>query len=293
MKNTSDLKDKEKSNKLKKNIDLKKHKNNIIIGISLLIFFAILVFLNYLYKGQIDAIQAGSVSYPLLILSIIIGFLDGFNPCAMWVLIYLITMVSTLKDKKKLFLIVGTFVITEAVMYFFILAGWLEVTNYLVQFNWILIGAGILAIYFGIKQILDFIKNGGKVSCEVGDLKTRKKTTLQIKNIVNSPITIGSIFATILLAIAVNSFEFLCSWQFVSVFTTALNSAGISTFMKYFYIIVYDFFFMLDDFIIFGLAILAIRSDLFEKYSAISKLLGGIIMFVLGIVIIFFRELLL
>jgi hypothetical protein len=226
----------------------------------------------------------------LLLASIIIGLLDGFNPCAMWVLIYLISLVSTLNDKKKLYYIVGTFVTTEAIMYFLVLAGWLNLFIFIGYSKWILLGVGFFALGMGLATIIDYIKKKGKVECEVGDLESKKKTMNKIKEIVHSPITIASVFATILLAVIVNSIEFICSAGLPAVFTQMLAIADISTFMKYFYIFVYDLFFMIDDFIVFGLAIYAMNSPLLDKYSSYSKIIGGVVMLIIGIVLVFFPE---
>ena len=101
-----------------------------------------------------------------------------------------------------------------------------------------------------------------------------------------------SLFAVILLAIVINSIEFVCSAGLPAIFTQMLAIADISLGMKYFYILVYDIFFMIDDFIIFALAIWAINSDWTTKYSGYSKLIGGIIMFLIGIMLLFFPNIL-
>lgn len=279
------------------------------VNVVLFLFVLLIVFGSYYISstlhfetsiGQTESVTIPLINYEinlkessLLLASIIIGLVDGFNPCAMWVLIYLITAVSTLQDKRKMIFIVGTFVATEAIMYFLILAGWLNLYEFIGFSKWILYLVGAFALWFGIKSINDYIKNGGNVTCEVGDVKSRKKMMLKIKDIVDSPITIATVFGTIVLAFVVNSIEFVCSAGLPAIFTQMLAIADVSTFMKYFYIFVYDFFFMLDDFIIFALAFVAFKSNIMDKYSSFSKLIGGIIMIVIGIVLLFFPQLLL
>lgn len=228
----------------------------------------------------------------LFLSAAIIGIVDGFNPCAMWVLIYLITLVASLNDRKKMFLIVGIFLTTGTIMYFAILAGWLHLFNFLGFSKWILYAVGGFALWFGIYSIYDFIRKGGQITCDIGDIDSRKKTMLKIKTIAKSPITIASIFGTILLAIAVNSIEFVCSAGLPAIFTQMLAVADVSMFSKYMYILVYVFFFMLDDLIIFSLALFAVNSPLLDKYSGLSKLVGGIIMLLIGIMLLFFPNLL-
>ncbi|MCA9495885.1 MAG: hypothetical protein KC589_03000 [Nanoarchaeota archaeon] len=275
---------------------------HFLIGLSILL----LVLLSYNIVSHIDQDQikeSGKVvlfgydlnvkERSLFLVSVIIGLLDGFNPCAMWVLIYLISLASTLKDKRKLILIVGTFVTTEAIMYFLVLAGWLNLFEFIGVSKWILYIVGAFALWSGAYSINDFIKKGGQITCEVGDLNSKRKTMNRIQDIVNSPITIASIFAIIVLAVVVNSIEFVCSAGLPAIFTQMLAIADISTLSKYFYILVYDIFFMIDDFIIFGLAFWALNSDWTSKYSGFSKLIGGIIMIIIGILLLFFPQFLL
>ena len=53
------------------------------------------VYLN-IFSKKIDL---KGVSLPIA--TILIAFVDGFNPCAMWILVFLITMLINMKDKKK------------------------------------------------------------------------------------------------------------------------------------------------------------------------------------------------
>ena len=228
----------------------------------------------------------------LFLAALVIGLLDGFNPCAMWVLIYLITLVSGLKNKAKMWFIVGTFLLASGILYFFILAGWLNLFAIIGYSQWIIFLVGAFAIWTGLYALHDFYKSGGKIECKVGDIKSRKKTMNKIKDIVHSPITIASVIATIALAFAVNSIEFVCSAGLPAMFTQLLAISDISVISQYLYILTYVFAFMFDDLLIFSLALFAINSPLIEKYSGLSKLIGGIIMIAIGIILLFFPGLL-
>jgi len=229
--------------------------------------------------------------YSLVFASLIIGLLDGFNPCAMWVLIYLITLVSQLKDRKKMWLIVGTFVFAEGIIYYIILVLWLngwDFINYLIEADWIIKGAALFALSSGIYFIYDFIKSGGKLECEISDLKKRQKTISKIRNIVYSKFTFVTFIALFTLAFAINITEFVCSIGLPALFTQILSISDVNIFLKYVYIFLYDLAFMADDIIIFSLALLAIDSEILQKYNGLVKLIGGILMIGLGILLIFF-----
>ncbi|NQZ85176.1 MAG: hypothetical protein HRU03_05660 [Nanoarchaeales archaeon] len=275
------------------------------------IFVLGLVFISYFYVGDIDTstttlndndsvinlfgFEIDFKSMGLFGAAAVIGLLDGFNPCAMWVLIYLISLATTIGDKRKMYIIVGTFVVTEAVMYFLILAGWLsifEVMKVLQIQTYIMVAIGAFALYTGAMSIKSYYDNGGHISCDIGDAKSKKRTMSRIDTIVKSPITIVSLFSVVMLAIVINAIEFVCSAGLPAIFTQLIAVADISMATKYFYILVYDFFFMLDDFIVFGLAAWAINSDWTTKYAGYSKIIGGVIMVGIGIMLLFFPQVL-
>ena len=259
----------------------------------------LLIVFSYFFSGSLENyILESDVSSTtsLFILSILIGLIDGFNPCAMWVLIYLITLVSQLTDRKKMWIIVGTFLLASGILYFLILSLWLggwEYLNYITGASWILNAAAIFALGTGAYFIFDFIKSGGKVECKVGDFESRKKTTTKIKTIVNSPLTIPTFLALIALAFAINLTEFVCSIGLPALFTQVLSLTDISMISKYFYIGLYTLAFMADDLLIFYFALKALDSPILDKYSGLSKIVGGILMLLLGIVLLFFPEFLL
>lgn len=266
-----------------------------IIGLVLLTIITLL----YIFSGRIEEYllnQSGLKESSLILFSFLIGMLDGFNPCAMWVLIYLITLVSQLQDKKKMWFIVGTFLLASGVIYFLILALWLngwDYVGYLVGAGWILTLAGVFAFVSGIYFLYEFYKSGGELVCKVGDMKQRQKTMTKIKSIVLQPMTITTFLALVALAFAINLTEFVCSIGLPALFTQVVSSANLSVFQDYFLLGVYTFAFMLDDLIVFYFGLKATQSPIFEKYSGATKLIGGVIMILLGAILLFFPEFLL
>ncbi|MEM2131321.1 MAG: thioredoxin domain-containing protein [Candidatus Woesearchaeota archaeon] len=229
--------------------------------------------------------------YSLLSLSVILGLIDGFNPCAMWVLVYLIGILIELNDKKKIWLIVGSFVFASGFLYFLFMTAWLNVFLLLGYIKLITIIIGMIALGGGILNLKEYITTKELV-CKVGDLKEHKKTMKKIDKIALQPITIGLILSIIGLAFVVNSVEFMCSAAIPAVFTQILALSNISTLMNYFYIAIYTFFFMLDDLIIFGMAAFAINTSFGEKYAKYTKLIGAIIMTILGLILLFMPQIL-
>lgn len=273
-------------------------------GLLMVVLFISTFMLSGLVSEEIGDDNSSSVNFfgtdiqetSLFVAAFAIGLLDGFNPCAMWVLIYLITLVSQLQDRKKMWVIVGTFLGASGIIYFLILTLWLNgwsYLNYIIGAAWIIKFAAVFALGTGAYFIYDYIKSKGKVECKVGDFKSRKKTMDKIKDIVHSPFTIPTFFGLVLLAFAINLSEFVCSIGLPALFTQILSVADVTLVMKYFYIFVYVLAFMADDLLIFSLALLALDSDVMNKYAGHTKLIGGILMIILGIILLFFPNLLL
>ena len=230
--------------------------------------------------------------YSLPSLAIILGLVDGFNPCAMWVLVYLISLIITLKDKKKIWLLVGSFVFASGVLYFLFMTAWLNAFLLIGYHRPLTIVIGLLALGAGILNIREFIKTKGAIACEVLDADSRKKTMTRMEKVVLSPLTLATIAGIVALAFVVNSIEFVCSAAVPAIFTHVLSLSSLSTLKYYAYILLYDLFFMLDDLIIFSAAAFAMTSSLGDRYAKYCRPVGGTIILILGVLLIFAPNLL-
>jgi thiol-disulfide isomerase/thioredoxin len=224
--------------------------------------------------------------YSLPALAVILGLVDGFNPCAMWVLVYLISLVATLRDRKRIWLIVGSFVLASGILYFLFMTAWLNAFLFIGYVKPVIVVIGLVALGGGILQIRGFIETKGAIVCEVTDEESRGKTMARMQRIVSSPITLGTIAGIIALAFAVNSIEFVCSAAVPAVFTQVLSLASLTTFQYYGYILLYVLFFMLDDLVIFGTAAFALTSSLGDRYAKYSRPVGATILIILGLLLL-------
>lgn len=233
-----------------------------------------------------------AADYSLPVLAVILGLVDGFNPCAMWVLVYLISLIMSIDDHRKIWFLVGSFLLASGILYFLFMTAWLNAFLLIGYIRPLTILIGLFALWTGIRNIREFIVNKGAVVCKMTDGKTKKKTMNKIEQLVASPLTIASIFGMIVLAFAVNSIEFLCSAGIPAIYTHVLAISTANPVEYYCYILLYVFFFMLDDLFIFGSAVFAVNSSLGEKYSSHCKAIGGVIMVILGVLLTFFPEML-
>ena len=149
---------------------------------------------------------------------------------------------------------------------------------------------GCIAFYIGVVDISVYIKNKGQITCKIDDAKSKQKTMTKVQKLVNAKISLMTILGVIGLAFAVNSIEFVCSSALPAIFTSILAQANLSMVQYHLYILLYVIFFMLDDLIIFSVAAFAINRYFGDHYLSPSKLIGGIILFVLGVIMIFFPQ---
>ncbi len=225
--------------------------------------------------------------YSLAGLAVILGLVDGFNPCAMWVLVYLISILLVLNDRRKAWIIVGAFVFASFILNYLFMTAWLNAFLLIGYARPVTIIIGAVALGAGIFNIYDYIKPRGQIVCEVVDPEERKSTMSRIESIAASPITAGMLISVIALAFIVNSFEFVCSAALPAIFTRVLTLAGLTTMQYYLYIFLYVFFLMLDHLIIFSAAVLALNTSVADRYMKYCRPIGGTILLILGVMLLF------
>ena len=246
-------------------------------------------------KNEIDLPVFGLLDLEttsLFFLTAAIGFLDGFNPCAMWTLLFLISLLLGIKDKKRRYFLGIAFILASGLVYFTFMAAWLNFFLLLGFVKWVrLIVAGV-AMGVGIYNLKNFWQNRQGGCFVEGDEKRQQKFE-QIKQIVYKKNILLSIGGIILLAFAVNMIELVCSAGFPAIYTQILAMSDLNTIQYYLYLLLYIFFFILDDLAVFVIAMITVQAVGIEnKYSQISKVIGGILMIIIGLLLIFNPQLL-
>ena len=228
----------------------------------------------------------------LSLAAIVIGLVDGFNPCAMWILIFLISMLLGMKNKKRMWALGITFLFTSALIYFLFMISWLNLAVFLNKITYIRIGISLVAVIFGTFSILRYLKSIGKDDgCEVVDTKNRKKIIHKIQKIVKEESFVLALLGVMVLAASVNIIELLCSLGLPVMFTEILALNEVSTTSKLVYTIIYIFFFLLDDLVIFIIAMKTLEiKAISNRYGKYSHLIGGVIMLIIGILMLFKPE---
>ena len=234
----------------------------------------------------------------LTVLTIVLGLLDGFNPCAMWVMLFLVALLINTKSRKRMLLIGGTFLFASGLVYYLILNAWLKLFLAVSYIGVVRMLIGSLAIGVGVWQVRNFInyKPGVcKVTGGEGGVqeKIRSKIECKAKEIAEASVSVGMLIGVFFLALGVNMVEFFCSAGVPAIFTQVLSLNTTSDFQYQFYILLYTFIFMLDDLLIFLVAFFTLKQFGFtEEYSHWATLIGGLLVFILGLLLIFKPEML-
>ncbi len=224
---------------------------------------------------------------PLVLSSIIIGLVDGFNPCAMWILLFLISMLLGMKNKKRMWALGITFLVSSALVYFLFLISWLNLALFLNKIIYIRAAIAMVAVIFGVYSIIRFLRSRLDDGCEVVDTKNRKKIINSIQKIVKEKSFGLALLGIVLLAASVNIIELLCSLGLPVMFTQILAANNITGGMQFVYSLIYVFFFLIDDIIIFVIAMKTLEiKAISNKYGKYSHLIGGIIMLIIGLLMI-------
>ena len=235
-------------------------------------------------------IETKSISLPVL--TVIIAALDGFNPCAMWVLLFLISMLFGMKNRKKMWIFGIVFIASSAFVYFLFMAAWLNLFLFLGFVFWVRIVIALVALWAGYYNLKEFITNptGG---CKVTGEEKRQRIFEKIKKIIQERHFLLALAGLVILAFAVNLVELICSAGLPAVYTQILALSDIPLWQYYSYLALYIFIFMLDDMFVFFAAMITLQlTGVSSKYGRISHLIGGIIMLIIGILLILKPELL-
>ena len=238
-------------------------------------------------------INAKKVSLPIL--AVVLGFVDGFNPCAMWILIFLITMLFNMKDRKKMWILGLTFILTSGIVYLMFMLAWLNLATFISKIAFIRLLIAVIALVVGLINVYKYIDSLKKKDegCDVVDKKDRKKIMEKIISITHEKKFIIALLGIMVLAASVNIIELMCSIGIPLLFTQILAMNNLSTFSYMIYMFIYIFFFLIDDIVIFIISMVTLKvTGLSTKYTKYSHLIGGIIMLIIGLLLIIKPELL-
>ncbi|MGB9749168.1 MAG: hypothetical protein ACP5OZ_00925 [Candidatus Woesearchaeota archaeon] len=232
--------------------------------------------------------KISSISLPIF--TIIIAGLDSFNPCALWVLTFLLSLLIYSKSRKKMLIVGLIFVIASGVVYFMFMAAWLNLFLVLRYQKFVRIIIVLLALFAGIVNVKDafFYKKG--ISLTIDDSKKPKlieKMRSIVKTVKEEGITLLLILQTIILAVSVNFIELACTAGFPAVYTNILTLKQLPKIVYYLYLVLYNIFYVIPLLLIVLIFVITLgATKISERTGRILKFISGIVMIALALIML-------
>lgn len=229
-------------------------------------------------------LEASEIGLPLFTLAL--GLLDGFNPCAMWVLLFLLSLLVRLKDRRRMAMVAGTFVLASGAVYYAFMAAWLNVFLFVGMSEALRIGLAVLAMLIGFINVKDFFAFRRGVSLSIPE-SAKPGIYARARSILKAESLPASLAAVAVLAVVVNFVELLCTAGLPAIYTAVLTQHELTPLAHYGYLGLYILAYIADDALMVGTAVLALGSGkLDERSGRRLKLLSGAVMLALGLVML-------
>lgn len=234
------------------------------------------------FLGTYFSVQ--QLGLPLFTLAL--GLLDGFNPCSMWVLILMISMLAPMRNRLRMLMIAGTFVAVEGIAYFLFMAAWLNLFLLIGLSRISEISIGLIALLAGVINLKDWWGLGGTVSLSIPEA-AKPGIYARIRRILQAQNLTGALIGAVVLAIMVQLVELLCTSGFPALYTRILTLRQLNGWAYYGYLLLYNAAYLLDDVIVLAIGVITLsQRRLQEKEGRLLKLLSGFVMLGLGIYLI-------
>lgn len=243
-----------------------------------------------LHVPVLGDIDADAVSLPLF--TVAVAGLDAFNPCAFFVLLFLLSLLVHARSRWRMALVGGVFVVISGVMYFAFMAAWLNVFLVTGQLRWVTTVAGAIAIALAFLNMKDFFWPDSVGSVSIPD-SAKPGLFARMRRLTTADALGTVLVGTVALAAVANSYELLCTAGFPLVFTRVLTLNELSTSSYYGYLVLYNIVYVIPLLIIVGVFVWTLGSrKLSENEGRFLKLMSGMMMLGLGLLLLLRPELL-
>lgn len=233
----------------------------------------------------IGPVATAHLSLPLL--TLVLGALDGFNPCAMWALVFLLGLLLGMKDRKRMWILGLAFLAGSGIVYFLIMAAWLNVLLSIGMIFWVRLAVALVALAGAAYNFHDYFTNRD-AACTVSHAGQRQAFLARLRRQALEERLWPAIVGVVALAIAVNLIELACSAGIPAVYTQILALTPMPAWQYYGYLLLYLLAFLFDDLLMFALAVTTLHfADIGTRYARASRLLGGVVLTVVGVLLLF------
>jgi cytochrome c biogenesis protein CcdA/glutaredoxin len=217
----------------------------------------------------------------------LIGLIDGFNPCAMWVLVFLLSVLVNIKDRRRIAAIAGTFVVVSGLAYFAFMAAWLNLLMVVGIARPLQIALGVLAIVIGLVNVKDFFAFKKGVTLSIPD-SAKPGIYARVRRIVTTDYISVAIGLSVVLAVVVNVVELMCTAGLPALYTQILTLQQLPAWKNYVYLGLYNIGYMLDDsLMVIAFVITLSHRKVREAEGRWLKLISGAVVLALGLAMLF------
>jgi len=232
----------------------------------------------------LGALDAAALSLPVL--TLVLGGLDAFNPCAFFVLLFLLSLLVHARSRARMALVGGIFVLFSGLLYFVFMAAWLNLFLVLERGRLVVLAAGLIAVVLGLVNIKDFVSFRKGPSLSIPE-RVKPGLFARMRGLISAESLPALLTGTVVLATAANTYELLCTSGLPMVYTRILTLAEIPATTYYLYIAAYNVIYMvpLTAIVVVFTATLGARK-LTEGQGRALKLLSGLMMLGLGVVLL-------
>jgi uncharacterized membrane protein HdeD (DUF308 family) len=231
--------------------------------------------------GNLSVSRVGLPAFTLAM-----GLVDGFNPCAMWVLLFLLSLLVNVKKRWKILSIAGTFIVVSGLAYYAFMAAWLNVFLLIGYLRPIQIVLGLFAIVVGGIHIKDYFAFHRGITLSIPE-SAKPGIYARTRKVITADNILGAIAGVVVLAVLVNIVELLCTAGLPALYTQILTMHDLSPWQYYGYLGLYIAAYMFDDTLMVATVVITLsKCKLQEQQGRWLKLVSGAVISILGLVMI-------
>jgi thiol-disulfide isomerase/thioredoxin len=232
----------------------------------------------------IGTVDAEALSLPVL--TLVLAGMDAFNPCAFFVLLFLLSLLVHARSRTRMAIIGGTFVLFSGLVYFVFMAAWLNVFLIAGELRVITAIAGLVALTVAALNIKDYFWFKAGPSLSIPDA-AKPGLFKRMREVVASGSMGPMLVSTVLLAIVANSYELLCTAGFPMVYTRALTLADLESWQYYAWLAAYNVIYVLPLLAIVTVFVKTMGArKLTEAEGRLLKLISGFMMLGFGLLLL-------
>lgn len=229
-------------------------------------------------------VSVESLGLPLF--TIAVGLVDGFNPCAMWVLLFLLSVLVNVHSRWRMLAVAGTFVVISGAVYFAFMAAWISIFQFIGLLRVVQVVLALVAIGVGAIHVKDFFAFKQGISLSIPE-SAKPQIYQRVRGIVTAQNVTGAIAGAAVLAVLVNMLELLCTAGLPALYTQILTVQQLPVWANYAYLLLYNAAYMFDDSLMVGLVVITMgHQKMQEAQGRWLKLISGTAIIVLGAIML-------